>query len=147
MQGWKDLYKRHSLLTWLVGIGIITQLLTSTKLVAPPSRDDTWVHYSFSIIVSQMVFAIIEEFAQLKDKAGNKSQFTAVGVLLITFLGGITIGVLWEITEYALDHMAGLHFQHGNSDTMGDLIADTLGSLTGGLVAIYGPRLLEKLRP
>ena len=46
---------------------------------------------------------------------------------------GITIGVVWEIFEYAMDETFGLNMQKsGLPDTMSDLIVDTIGAMIGG---------------
>jgi len=42
----------------------------------------------------------------------------------------VTIGVVWEIFEFAMDQLFGLHMQKsGLIDTMADLIVDSLGGL------------------
>ncbi|MHA7984707.1 hypothetical protein ACX9R5_02770 [Rathayibacter sp. CAU 1779] len=58
----------------------------------------------------------------------------------------LTIGILtpmafaaaWEICEFTSDHLIGTHAQNGNTDTMGDIIAATIGAfLTLGLTLLW----------
>jgi uncharacterized membrane protein YjdF len=57
-------------------------------------------------------------------------------VALFAFLFAVTVGVLWEIFEFAMDRLFGTGMQKpmlgdpsGLTDTMWDLIVDTLGAL------------------
>lgn len=63
----------------------------------------------------------------------------------------VSIGVLWEIFEFAMDQSFGLNMQKsGLRDTMGDLIVDTVGGAIGGCfgflylkgIAVGGPTAL-----
>lgn len=61
----------------------------------------------------------------------------AVGVL--SFCLSMTVGVLWEIFEYAMDTFFGFNMmKSGLPDTMGDLIVDAVGAALAALAgAIY----------
>ena len=61
----------------------------------------------------------------------------AVGVL--SFCLAMTVGVLWEIFEYAMDTFFGFNMmKSGLPDTMGDLIVDAVGAALAALAgAIY----------
>ncbi|HDP89548.1 MAG TPA: hypothetical protein ENN42_06275 [Thioalkalivibrio sp.] len=57
-------------------------------------------------------------------------------VALFAFMFAVTVGVLWEIFEFAMDQLFGTNMQKpmlgdpsGLTDTMWDLIVDTLGAL------------------
>ncbi len=52
--------------------------------------------------------------------------------LLFVFALGLAVGALWEIFEYTSDGTFGSALREGNTDTVGDLIADATGSLAGG---------------
>lgn len=63
-------------------------------------------------------------------------------VALFAFLFAVTIGALWEIFEFSMDKLAGFNMQKpmagdpsGLTDTMWDLIVDTLGA---AVVAVIG---------
>jgi hypothetical protein len=61
----------------------------------------------------------------------------ALGAL--SFCLAMTVGVLWEIFEYAMDTLFGFNMmKSGLPDTMGDFIVNTLGAaLAAGAGAIY----------
>lgn len=53
---------------------------------------------------------------------------------LIAFCFAIAIGVIWEIFEFLMDQSFGMNMQKsGLTDTMGDLIVDSLGAGFGAL--------------
>ena len=55
---------------------------------------------------------------------------------LFSFAFAMTLGVLWEIFEYAVDHLFGMNMQKsGLPDTMGDLIVNTIGAT---IVSVLG---------
>jgi hypothetical protein len=59
------------------------------------------------------------------------------------FLGpmlGIALGGLWEIWEWVSDHSFGSSLQLGLDDTVGDLVADTAGSVCGALLLVCWAR-------
>jgi uncharacterized membrane protein YjdF len=63
-------------------------------------------------------------------------------VALFAFLFAVAVGLAWEILEFAIDRIAGTNMQKphpgdpsGLSDTMWDLIVNTLGAL---VISLYG---------
>ena len=71
-------------------------------------------------------------------------------VALFAFLFAVGLGTLWEIFEFAMDQLFGLTMQKpmlgdpsGLTDTMWDLIVDTVGA---GMVAIAGWRYILHAR-
>ena len=50
------------------------------------------------------------------------------------------IGAVWEVIEWSSDGVLGSNLSMGNDDTVGDLIADGLGSMTGGLLLVAWAR-------
>nr|WP_207623765.1 hypothetical protein [Rhodobacter calidifons] len=59
----------------------------------------------------------------------------ALGVL--SFCLAMTVGVLWEIFEYAMDTLFGFNMmKSGLPDTMGDFIVNTLGALLASLAGV-----------
>jgi hypothetical protein len=65
-----------------------------------------------------------------------------VFVGLFSFSFAMTIGVIWEIFEFAMDQIFGMNMQKsGLNDTMGDLIVNTIGALiisTAGYFYVKG---------
>jgi uncharacterized membrane protein YjdF len=68
-------------------------------------------------------------------------------VAFFAFLFAVAIGALWEIFEFAMDALFGMNMQKpmlgdpsGLTDTMWDLIVDTLGAL---VISILGYRYVR----
>lgn len=56
----------------------------------------------------------------------------AIGML--SFCVAMTVGVLWEVFEFAMDELFGFNMQKtGLDDTMSDFIVNTIGATLGGL--------------
>mgnify|MGYP001208113832 CR=1 FL=1 len=50
----------------------------------------------------------------------------------------MTLGVIWEIFEFAADQLLGLNMQKsGIMDTMTDLIVDFIGALIGAIMGYF----------
>lgn len=71
-------------------------------------------------------------------------------VALFAFFFAVGIGGIWEIFEFAIDRLFGTNMQpatdgdpSGLTDTMHDLIVDTIGA---GVVSLAGWRFLSKAR-
>ena len=71
-------------------------------------------------------------------------------VALFAFLFGVGIGALWEVFEFSMDQVLGTTMQKpmagdpsGLTDTMWDLIVDTLGA---ALISVLGWRYIRKSR-
>ncbi|MCY1128514.1 hypothetical protein OU426_16750 [Frigidibacter sp. RF13] len=63
---------------------------------------------------------------------GDRYAAPAWAVAFTGFCLAVTIGVLWEIFEFAMDQLFGLNMQKsGLVDTMWDLILDTFGASLG----------------
>jgi VanZ family protein len=56
-------------------------------------------------------------------------------VLTVASLG-IAVGALWEIAEWIYDALVPINAILGKSDTMIDLVLDTLGSLLAGVLSV-----------
>ena len=57
------------------------------------------------------------------------------GMIFVTIIFTMAVGVTWEIGEFGIDQVFGTHEQRDLYDTMTDLIADTIA---GVIVAVSG---------
>lgn len=71
-------------------------------------------------------------------------------VAFFAFLFAVAVGALWEIFEFAMDSLFGTNMQKpmfgdpsGLTDTMWDLIVDTLGA---GTISLFGWRYMRRSR-
>lgn len=59
-----------------------------------------------------------------------------VGLVVIGFCIGLSIGALYEIYEFSADHLAGAHNYIAESDTVLDLSMDAIGSAIGSFLLL-----------
>jgi hypothetical protein len=85
----------------------------------------------------------------------NRIQVSPFNIAVISFGCAVTIGTLWEIFEYIMDLSFGLNMQRsGLTDTMTDLIVNSIGALLAALIGyqyvrtggeLMGRRLIQAL--
>ncbi len=101
---------------------------------------DTFMHFISGAILA---FAGIALYERMIHRNAGK-EISAWFVFLFTLSFAALGGVLWEVYEFSSDQLLGMNLQGGgNTDTMTDLIADTIGGL---VIAIWtGVRTKIKL--
>jgi hypothetical protein len=64
-----------------------------------------------------------------------------MGRRCLAFTMGCTIGMVWELLEYASDVVRGTRIQHSVSETMMDMVNDICGAATAMvLIILFAPR-------
>jgi hypothetical protein len=101
---------------------------------------DNVVHFLAPALCSQVAYIGLARLEVLPDPRDDASTPHYVGIFVVTFALGVAIGGLWEIAEWSSDNLLGSHLQLGNDDTVGDLIADTLGSAAGAAALVAWTR-------
>ncbi|MEH7120229.1 hypothetical protein V7128_22815 [Neobacillus vireti] len=92
---------------------------------------DTFMHFISGAILA---FSGIALYERLIHRAAGQ-DISPWFVFLFTLSFAACGGVLWEVYEFSCDQFFGMTLQGGgNTDTMTDLIADTLGGL---VIAIW----------
>ena len=72
---------------------------------------------------------------------GDRFAAPPSALALIAFCVAMTLGVLWEVFEFAADIAFGLNMQKsGLNDTMGDLIVNALGAFVASLAGYFYSR-------
>jgi hypothetical protein len=97
---------------------------------------DNVVHFLsplFACQVAYIALARLEVVPDPRDEIGTHENW---GLFAVTFALGVAIGGLWELVEWASDSWLGSDLQLSNEDSMGDLLADSLGSLTGAALLV-----------
>src|SRR5918992_1507178 len=97
---------------------------------------DNVVHFVVPMLCSQVAYIALARIEVLPDMREEFTPRHYAGIFTITFALGVAIGGLWEIVEWASDEVFGSNLSMGNDDTVGDLISDTLGAATGGLLLV-----------
>ena len=88
------------------------------------------------MLCSQVVYIGLARIEVLSDMREDFTPNRYAGIFTVTMALGVAIGGIWEIFEYSSDSVFGSNLQLSNRDTVGDLIADTLGSAAGGILLV-----------
>jgi hypothetical protein len=91
-----------------------------------PHYDDL-MHFTASFILGIVGFLIVYLILQFSESR----TFSPALIILFSIGFCVTIGVCWEIVEFSVTTFSSYAMQHGNTDTMMDLLMD----LSGGAVA------------
>lgn len=91
---------------------------------------DKVAHLSGCAVIASLGF-----YGVLSLQLAGKIRLSLGMMAFVAFMLAVTIGAVWEIAEFTTDNLLGTQNQMGNTDTMIDLINDTLAA---ALVAIGG---------
>lgn len=97
---------------------------------------DRVVHVVLPCLVAPVLFIGLARLEVLPDPRDDATIRHYVGMAIVTFCLGMAVGGLWEIVEYASDGTLDTALSEGNADTVGDLVADAVGSLLGALLLV-----------
>ena len=103
---------------------------------------DSVVHFLAPCFVAPIVYILLARAEVVPNLQDRHERRHLIGIFVVTLALGLAIGALWEIFEWASDHTVGSHLVLGESDTIGDLVADGSGALLGGALlvvwSVYG---------
>ncbi len=106
---------------------------------------DLVLHASSGFLLGIIGFLLVYILNEIED---INVHMTPGFVAFFAFLFAVGIGALWEIFEFSMDNFFGMNMQkemHGDpsglTDTMWDLIVDTLGAL---IISVLGYGYLKK---
>ena len=100
------------------------------------SNFDRVVHVLVPMLIAPVVYIVLARLEVVPDPVDHSERHHLVGVFVVTLALGLAIGALWEIFEWTSDHVFGSNLSHGETDTIGDLVADGSGALVGGALLV-----------
>ncbi len=90
---------------------------------------DLVLHFFSALSIAAMAFLAIFMLFE-----GDRYAAPPWALAVLSAAVALAIGALWEIFEYGMDQIFGMNMQKsGLTDTMTDLMIDTLGAALGGL--------------
>lgn len=90
---------------------------------------DKLVHFDSGVMLGWLGFLIVR---RAEERVGMPlPRWFAYTVAQLT---PMAFAALWEICEFTSDHLIGTHAQLNNGDTMGDIVAGTLGGVLSILI-------------
>jgi hypothetical protein len=99
---------------------------------------DNVVHFSVPMLSAPVAYIGLARLEVVPDPRDDTGLHRGTGIFAVTLALGLAIGALWEILEWTSDNTLGSRLQLSNDDTVGDLIADGLGSVAGaGLLVCW----------
>ncbi len=101
---------------------------------------DRVVHFVVPLLAAQIVYLCLARIEVMPDPRQETLPRHEAGMLIAVFALGLAVGALWEIFEWSSDGLFGSALSEGNTDTVGDLIADACGSLAGGALMVLWSR-------
>jgi uncharacterized membrane protein YjdF len=115
---------------WLTGWGEALRLYD--KFV----HYDVVVHFLVPLLGAPIVYIALSRLDVLSEPREHEERHHYVGLFLVTLAFGLALGAAWEIAEWSSDHLFGSKLQTGESDTIGDLVADACGAAFGGALLV-----------
>jgi hypothetical protein len=101
---------------------------------------DRLVHVVLPCLVAPVLYIGLARLDVLPDPRDETHVRHYVGMGVVTFCLGMTVGGVWEVVEWISDASLGSDLSEGNDDTVGDLVADGSGSLLGALLLVAWAR-------
>ena len=101
---------------------------------------DNVVHFSLPFFGAPTLYIVLARVDVVPDPKDETHLRHYVGIAIIAFALGVALGGLWEIVEWTSDNTLGSSLQIDNDDTVGDLIADSLGALCGAALLVCWAR-------
>jgi hypothetical protein len=87
---------------------------------------DVFLHTSSGFILGFAGFLLVYV---LNEEAKIKLDMSVGLMAMFAFAFAVTLGVFWEMVEFAIDLIFSYNMQNGLVDTMTDLIVDSIGAL------------------
>ncbi|WP_292521808.1 hypothetical protein [Methanoculleus sp.] len=88
-------------------------------------------------LVSSATVALIAFFLAVLAEHQGDVRLTRTAIIVFILVSTLAAGAIWEIYEFAADELFATDLQHGNADTMMDLVMDLVGAvIVAGFAAI-----------
>lgn len=86
-------------------------------------------------LVSSATVALLAFFLAVLAEHRGDLRLTRTAIIIFILVSTLAAGAIWEIYEFVADQVFGTDLQHGNADTMMDLIVDLIGAAIAALFA------------
>lgn len=103
-------------------------------------RFDDLVHFTLPMLTAPVLYIALARLDVVPDPRDETHLQHYVGMFVVSAALGVTLGAVWEIVEWRSDAWFGSELQLGNDDTVGDLVRDCLGSMTGAALLVLWAR-------
>ena len=97
---------------------------------------DLVVHFVLPLACAPCIYIVLARMEVVPDLAGGAERHHLLGIFIVTFALGVSLGAGYEVYEWVADNWLGGHLAVGYADTISDLVDDGLASLAGGLFLV-----------
>ena len=102
---------------------------------------DQVVHFILPFFTAPAMYILMSRLGVVPDLAEEVRHYRAIGIVIMSFSFGMTVGASYEIYEWFADHALGAHLRVGYGDTIADLGDNALGALGGSyLLLVWATR-------
>lgn len=100
---------------------------------------DSLLHLSSGVIIGYVGYMILFTL-----HLQGKLDVSAGMIAFLTFSVSMMVAAMWEVFEFTVDQTTGATMQHGNTDTMKDIVLAMIGSLVATGAAYWHYRWPDK---
>src|SRR3954469_25903055 len=101
---------------------------------------DKLVHFVLPCGASMLPYLCLIRLRVVPDLSEERGVHHQLGVVVITFAFGLSVGGIYELYEWFGDNVLGAHLAVSYGASIGDLVDDGLGSLLGGTLIVIWDR-------
>lgn len=94
---------------------------------------DLVMHWAANGLLAVVAYSLLVRLQVVPALGAPAPAHARAGVVVVTTAVGVTLGLLWELGEWAGHTYLDDTINVGYTDTLGDLVAGGLGSVLGGL--------------
>ena len=97
---------------------------------------DYIVHFFLPLAFAAGVYLLFAQLDVVPDVAGRTTTRQRVGIVVITWTIGLSLGTIYEMYEFGAVKLLGSGLHIGYADTIEDLADNMVGALAGGLLLL-----------
>jgi uncharacterized membrane protein YjdF len=102
--------------------------------------NDPWydkvVHFVLPFFTAPLVYLLLARLGVVPDLAQKTERRHDLGIVIMSFSFGMTVGAFYEIYEWFADNALGADLHVGYGDTISDLADNAIGALGGSLLLL-----------
>jgi GT2 family glycosyltransferase len=104
----------------------------------PIGWGDTESHLVIPFLSAPILYQVLVRLSAIPPLDVAPVAHPWVGAAVVTCIGVLALGALWELVEWGADGAFGTDYSEGYVDTLSDLLADAIAAAAGGvLVALW----------
>jgi GT2 family glycosyltransferase len=96
---------------------------------------DIGSHLVIPLLAAPVVYQAVARLGAVPPAAGGGLR-QGVGAGVVTAAGVIALGAVWELVEWGADAVFGTDYSQGYTDTLTDLLADTIAAIAGAALIV-----------